>query len=191
MVDLSPKTKKIIAKLGKALSLLAVIALLAWIAVVNPYLTRKEKQRFEAAAASLQTLADEIQTKVGKADDVNVEKSCGRAHMKSEDGPVSCNVMVALSYNPPEYSDANTTLNDVALFIGAPLRRGPLTKEVYFSPNPSDKKPEIIYQNNPKIEPLSCVNTYELYSLDTRPKALVVQLSCGGPARAEHYPLKD
>lgn len=196
MFDLSPKVKKRIRAGLKVFVVLALVGIAAWLLVINPLLIREERKRFDAASESLKQLADEIQTKIGPADEVIKDESCGRANLKSEEGPLGCNTNYSLVFSTKNTDETNLLLQNASEISSNPLRKGPLADGTTFVNNPSANNTQIIYQNIGFINNLSCVTSYE-YRIQpsseelSESHVLKIVVNCGGPAKAEHFPVKD
>jgi len=197
MVEVTPKAKKLLVSTGKVLGCLVVIGLLAWVLVINPYLTRKEKQRFEAAATSLQTLADQIQASIGKAGDVKLEKSCDRANMKSNSSQLVCDRVIKLTNANQTPILATKPMEMVSRSFGSKLMR-----MTYFGVNSSDDDPAVFTTREngntgqayaQKIQSFNDLSCSLNYGHDYRLNSGTFDINtvCTSPARAEHYPLKD
>lgn len=65
MVGLSPKTKLGARRIFVIFLIVLTVIVFLWILIVNPFLNRQEKNRFEAAYAELEALSKEIQNKTG------------------------------------------------------------------------------------------------------------------------------
>jgi hypothetical protein len=192
MINLQPKTKKYLRLAGKILLLLIVAGSLAWFYIINPYLIRQEKQRFESAATELEKLSQQIQTTIDIPVETSKEQSCGRANLKSEEGPLICNTASALEYKISG-EEANQILSKSSVFSNYPLREGPLAKSTQFL-DTAGSSLQVIYQDIGMLYGFSCVTSYEYYPpgvIGNEENTLKVILNCGGPARAEHYPVED
>lgn len=184
MISLEPKTKKTLQLAGKLLLAVIVLSALAWYLVINPYLIRQEKQRFESASVELEKLAQQIQTKIGPAQPVKSDNYCDRPNLKFAKGGLSCDVNIKLVYSNLSYSEAYSRALETSLISSEPLRVGSVSmNEPIFTD--SDKR-QVIFQDTESYGDLSCFIAYE-YSDTT----LIITLSCGGPVRAKLYPMSD
>ncbi len=187
MITLSPKTKKLLRIGLVSLGTVAVAGILAWFTVINPYLTRKEKQRFESAAVELEKLSQEIQTKFGSAAAVRKIKFCDRPNLKFQKGPLSCDVTYELDY-ALSAAESNQLINRSAEIGPGQLRKGYAHMEgTQFIAEYS--KQQAIFQDYKSIEGLKCTLAYIFANKDTS-TVLTLSISCGEPARSKHYPLK-
>jgi hypothetical protein len=187
MINLAPKTKKTLELAGKILLILIVVGSLAWFFIINPYLIRQEKQRFESAAAELEKLSQDINGKLNSDAEMISNHSCGRANLKSEEGPLSCNVSFYSIHKAVDVNEANQILMTVSSLNSNPLRKGPLSDGVTFV-EPSNSLPQIIYQSIGEIHGLSCAHSYEYRPYES---SIKITQNCGGSAIAEHYPVED
>jgi hypothetical protein len=184
MINLAPKTKKYLKLAGKILLLLIVVGSLAWFFIINPYLIRQEKQRFESATAELEKLSQQIQAKIGQSGSVVEDNSCDRPNLKSEKGPLSCDVGYELTYSEVSAEEAFTRIGIVKDISQKPLRIGSVNmKSLTFLEN---SERQTIFQDLSLDTDHSC---FVSYSYDVN--VFSILLSCGGPARAEHYPVED
>lgn len=193
MVDLSPKTKKLLVLAGKVFTVMVLAGVLLWFLVINPLLIRAEKQRFESASAELEKLANQIQQKIGTPILFGGKNSCGRSNLKLDEGPLICNVKYFLEYNTTSVEQSNQLLSTLGSMYDSPLREGPLAKSTVFTDR-AEKSVQIIYQDIGKLSDFSCVQSYEYYptgNAKSDGQQVKIVLNCGGPARAEHYPVED
>lgn len=77
-----------------------------------------EKRNFAKAETILDNLAQQIQDKVGKADEIKKEKSCDRANLKSEKGPFGCDVDISLFYTNKNSVEATEIMRNVSVIGG-------------------------------------------------------------------------
>jgi hypothetical protein len=192
MVDLSTKTKSRLNNVFLGLLILVAVGVLGWFFAVKPILAAQEKKRFEKAAASLQQLADEIQAKIGKADEVIESRSCGYSSAKFSKGNLSCAVRVELNYLGYDLSKSNRALTDVSGLIGSTLYPGAGN---FDTSSFEDMAPaEQSFSQGFEKANLSCKAAY-LYTDSTkfrtaRPdetSGLVISLNCSGSSLAEHF----
>ncbi len=162
-------------------------------------LVYRQKAEFGKAEVQLDKLAVDIEKLVGKPDDIKKEKSCGRAHMKSERGPLVCGITVQMFFRHKSAPEATELMNLVSNSLNKqPLKLlgEPVDNFVHKEEYRGD---QIIDQHFDPIAGLSCGAQYiypVLERLDQsfkplHPENLQIDISCGGPAIAEHYPVKD
>lgn len=189
MFNLDPKTKKLVKLAGKIFLGIVVASTVAWFLVINPYLIAQEKKRFEAASAELDKLAQQIQAKIGAAQEVKAENFCNRPNLKFAKGPLSCYVTNDLMYTAIDELSANNLTNSLKSISDEPLREGAVfMKGTSFDKN--EDRRQFIFQSLPNIYNLSCTNTYS-YSSNQTEKNYIVHISCGSSARSEYFPLQD
>lgn len=194
MVSFSSKTKKLVRLGLKILGLVIIIGTLGWFLIVNPLLIRQEKARFETAAQELEKLSQHIQTN-GEAASANTTRACGYASAKFTRGPRSCGVYLELPYPEVDLSRANQIMEYVRPIIGSRLYADAGNRQqTKFESN--DDYLQSFSQEFYRAG-LLCHVRYK-YTDTTKLKdnsnnktlGLVIRLQCGGPARAEHYPVE-
>jgi hypothetical protein len=197
MVDLSTKTKSRLNNVFLGLLILVAVGVLGWFFAVKPILAAQEKKRFEKAAASLQQLADEIQAKIGKADEVTKEESCGRAHLKNDRGPLLCDTGYKLVFKNKNAADATGTMLQIAKFSSSELRKGndfglvsDEKSEFEFSVRKNGHTGQIFYQDLSDRFSLGCSASYR-HEIEKTIGILTFEISCGNKSLAEHFPLRN
>ena len=191
MFDLSPKAKRYAKKTLKLLPLIVLGLVLGWFLLLKPTLSYFEKKRFESAFSELQIISADIQSKIGPADSVADDSSCGRANMKNTQGPLSCNVGIEIEYVNLNVSEANDILRAIASMHDYELRNGPLTTRTYFEET-DRKSPQIIYQSIDKMSSMGCSISYELRQNieGVNKTSLRIIPHCRKSALDNHYPIR-
>lgn len=191
------KTQKILRYSLYGLVGAGVLGVVGYGLVVRPLQIRSQKQNFDKAEVSLDALAIQIQDKIGKADETKKEKSCDRAHLKSESGPLGCGITVALLYKNSDAVGSNKLMEDVLKLRDGSVRIGSGTAHgsAFVSKN-TQSGTQIFYEDIAADDPITCVISYRYPSaLDqntiTEDDSFALGLSCNGPAMKEFYPLKD
>jgi hypothetical protein len=197
MVDLSTKTKSRLNNVFLGLLILVAVGVLGWFFAVKPILAAQEKKRFEKAAASLQQLADEIQAKIGKADEVTKEESCGRAHLKNDRGPLLCDTGYMLVYNNKGIEEATQMMKEASAISTSPLRRGvgfdaqarELDTMVFYL-RANGKTDQSFFQDLDDRDKLNCTAAYS-HVIDSSIQRFEIDISCGNNSLAEHFLLRN
>lgn len=196
MASSSSKVKNGIRKLFTYLPIVLVVGVGFWFAVIGPYLTRQEKNRFEAAHAELESLAEEIQTKTGPADSVNSNQNCAYASAKFSRGDRSCSINININYPDFTLTKSNEAMLDLVDIKGGKLYPGAgnMNQEKF---EDSEHYRQTFSQQFSSAN-LLCSISYrytDTTKLSVDPgqdvTGMIISLRCGGPARAEHYPLED
>ena len=196
------KTKKFTRdKLLGLFGLVVVTMLAAYVGIYRPLTIREDKERFVEAQASLEELYTQIEGKIGKPDQVKREQSCTYASRKLEKGPLGCGVGIYLLYENKNSQVANELMQKSIVILGSKvferLGRMGLTS---FMPVEQLNGPQSFSQEYKTFSEISCRATY-LYPLfptylsdafkTTLQENFEVDLTCGGSAKAEHFPLKN
>ena len=160
-----------------------------------------EKRNFAKAEASLDSLAQQIQDKVGKADEIKKEKTCSYASRVIGKGPRGCGVRVLLLFKDKDPVISTKVMSEISAGIGTKLydylgRNIPLAFEKYDGRGPSQ---EFSQSSNNSYGAVTCairyvhpvVPLYDKAFADVSSENLQIGLSCSGPARAEYFPLAD
>lgn len=196
MINLPPKTKKYLWFGLRILGVAVVLGIILWFAVISPYLTRKEKLRFEAAATELEKLSQKIQDRSGIASKPSNSKTCNYSSAKFNKGFRSCSLNIKLHYPGYSLEMSNDTLLRSSSIVGGQVYPGPGNQDQdSFVENEGFQQ---VFTQEFKEAGLLCNIKYEyndtsrrLSGLGAHVDGLVVYLHCGGPARAEHYPVEE
>lgn len=158
----------------------------------------QQKQNFNKAEKSLDTLATQIEQTIGKADEVKKTKSCDRPNLKFEKGPLSCDVQVSLLYADSGLEESNQFMISLSRKQVTKLRIGSGgSTDLVFLPKNSISGSQSFYQATSNISGLSCGYSYKYPSgisqedSNTPEKGFLVSISCGGPAVYQFYPLHN
>jgi hypothetical protein len=182
--------------------LLMLIGLVAFIYFVlyRPLAIHQEKKNFEKAEASLNELYEKIVQKIGLPDQKKNNKSCGYSSVVFGRGDLGCAVSISALYENINSDSATLKMKQIATFIGNKLYPGAGTRnqEGFV---PKDRNPvQSFRQDYKKFNDLSCTVSYSYpvyptysYSIFQTEFAenILIELSCGGPAKAEHYPVSN
>lgn len=196
MVGLSPKTKPAARRIFAIVLIILAVIVFLWMLIVNPFLNRQEKNRYEAAYAELESLSKEIQEKIGTAESIETDKSCGYSSAKFSRGHRSCTVRVSLKYPEEGIGAANKFLESISSIKGSRLYPGAGNMEQTMFEDTEDFQQS--FSQSFSSHSLTCRLKYEhtdvkkLRSTFTNSTTgFIVYMSCGGPARAEHYPVDE
>lgn len=177
----------------------AILGVVGYALIIRPLQIRQQKQNFDKAEASLDTLAAQIQQTIGKADQTKKEKSCDRANLLTEKGPLGCDVSFYLLYEDKNASQSTDLMKHTSSIVStSPLDL--LGKPVNaFVPKDVRGGDQTVDQDAINVAGLSCGVQY-IYPVTTKlgqpfkpqvPENLEIVISCSGPAMKEFFPLKD
>jgi hypothetical protein len=197
----APKQKFTLRRILKFALLLGVVILLLYLLVYRPYEVRKDRQRYKQAEASIKVQASSIEKLSRKPDVIEKNESCSYASRKYIQGPLSCNVSVSYVYAITENVEANQIVALVKQSVDSNTRFTKKSGELkILSPLESRSVQEFGIDYSEKTSGLSCILGFEYRHFDTsisRIKSsktdqnLIAEFTCGGPAKAEFYPLED
>lgn len=166
--------------------------------VIRTIQIHTQKQNFAKAEASLDALAKQIEAKVGKPDDIKKEKSCGYASRVYEKGPRGCSISIFLFFSGKDSTQATGLTSQISPLVSNKevQRLGEITHT--FVPFDQYRGDQTLSQAYYDIGSLSCSVQY-VYPVSKKlnqpfePKEsenLQLELSCGGVAMAEFFPVK-
>jgi hypothetical protein len=205
------KTKKPTQKTVKRLSLkkpgqLVVIILLAIVVgllVKQQVRIHQDRQLFKQAEAKTEEIYSQIVETIGEPDKVVREKNCGRASRKFEQGPLSCSINIQLVLYGKDNNRSWALVNEVSKLNESPLRKDFLSKtqSQSFDHYRVSKERQIYFQSLENLKNLVCETSYE-YPVNNKsayydllepeaPENLRIGVTCGGPAKTQHYPLGE
>jgi hypothetical protein len=161
---------------------------------------RQDKKRFEKAEASLDELYAKIVATVGKPDQEKQDKSCAYASREFEKGPLGCAISVSALYENTTFGAANSKMTQITPLISNKVYPGPGEKyQTNFVPL-AENNNQSFAQDYKKFVSISCAVDY-IYpaypSYSSSPfqtkytENFQIELSCGGSAKAEHYPVSN
>lgn len=164
--------------------------------IIRPLQIRSQKQNFDKAEASLDALAVQIQDKIGKADETKKEKTCDRANLLSERGPLGCDVSIHLLYRNRDSVASSELMRTLSSFSTKSLRIGSgVAKGNAFIPVSQQRGEQTFFQDFSILTSPSCSYSYSYpatdRSFDVTGENFDVGVTCGGSAMKEFYPLKD
>lgn len=192
-------SNNITAKILKALLITGIALFALYFFAYQPLQIRKEKQNFAKAETSLDNLAKQIEDKVGKPDQIKKDKSCGYASRVSQRGPRGCSLSIYFIFENKNNITATEFMSSVSKLVGkGELQRLGDKKIKSFVPVDQYRGDQSISQPYINIDELSCSVQYKYPALKVleqplglnSPENLQLELSCGGPAMAEYYPIK-
>jgi hypothetical protein len=180
--------------------IIILLPFLIYFLIVRPLQINHQRNQFKKAEVQLNSLADQIQAKIGKADQAKTEKSCSYQSQAYGKGPRSCNARVSLLYPGKDAAEANRLMQEVSSFGKPDLRnsRGS-SAPLDFSDAVDKRSDQVFYQSIPELSGISCGFQY-IYPVVTRlaspfhPQtidSLELDISCHGSAMAEFYPVQN
>jgi hypothetical protein len=169
--------------------------------ILEPIAVGNERQRFETASAELKKLSTEIESLVGPADEVKQINFCQRPNLKNKRGPLSCVVGMYLLYKDKNDKESTLIMQETAEKIGSPLKYSLGDKDTMeFGENKEAEYREIFSQSYSTNSELSCSVSYThpidsslsgMFRENTPKESLQIDLTCSGPSRTEHYPMRN
>lgn len=174
------------------------LSIAGYFIIYRPYAIYRERKQFKQAEAYVSQLADQIQAKVGKADQVKKENYCQRAHLKNDQGPLSCVTAAYLLYDNRDLTAANTLMSDIATLNNVPLKYSLGNITVTRFSNDLGSGPQAFYQNITSTTGLDCSDGFTYRYLDgpdssLHPKtntSLFIEISCSDWPISELYPVR-
>ncbi len=190
------KTQKILRYSLYGLLGVVVLGFVSYGFVIRPLQIRNQKQSFDKAEASLDTLATQIQQKIGKADEIKKEKTCDRANLLTEKGPLGCDVSIHLLYKNKDSATSSSLMKTIAAFSVKELRIGSgSSKGDAFIPVSMQRGEQTFFLDFSATTKPSCSFSYSYPATDREftvtGENFAVGMTCGGSALKEFYPLKD
>ncbi|MES2971825.1 MAG: hypothetical protein V4702_05890 [Patescibacteria group bacterium] len=190
------KKQKILRYVILPLVTISTLGVLSYVLIVRPMQIRNQKQQFEKAEASLDTLAAQIEQTIGKPDETKKEKTCGRANLKSSQGPLICSIRSYLLFRSKTADSASSlmaqlsTLSNKELRIGSGAARG-----TSFTSSSPQKGEQTFYQDFSLDSEPSCSFSYSYPATDreftVEGENFELGLVCGGKSLSQLYPIKD
>lgn len=189
-VSKTSQIKKLFGFAWKGLLGLIVIGIAGWYLAVKPILASREKARFEKAFTEIQSLAEQIQEKVGKADSVEESKTCGYSSAKFEKGDLYCTIRKDLTYNVSNSLEASQIMTKSSvLFSGNIVPRSGNTNNESFSDN--SKLRQLFSQDLTSIYPV-CDVYYSLpATTQSTANSLNISLKCTDTSIRSHYTITN
>lgn len=196
----NPFGKKLLNSLKKYWFVWIVgIGLVGFFGVYRPVSVYLDKQRFLRAEKEIEEVAEQIQAKIGPADQVKRGASCSYASRKFERGPLSCGVGVHGIYIADDPSSANSILEKVVSIKASTLYPGASQQgATEFKDNKASHVQQSFTQDF-YSSGLLCKIEYvfpaevnlEEYFPENDTRNIRITTRCSGDARAEHFPVTD
>lgn len=180
------------------LLILAGVVLLLYLLVYQPYEVRKDRERYKQAELNLLAIRENVEKATGKAVSSTEIKTCTYASREFTRGPLSCNISIYLGFPGKNYSESTSLMINAARVVRTNLSN-PIngSKENSFVPKEQRRGTQMFTQEFIS-DSLICNVTYSypdsLHNLKdvlNGVDGLEITLTCGGPAKAEFYPLED
>jgi len=178
--------------------------IVSYVFVYSPYSIRQDKERFTKAEASLDEVYNQIVAKVGKPDEVKKDNNCAYANRVYGKGPLSCGTDILFVYSVNNEGSANSILTSVNNMFTGSRQNFSITyvPKIHSFSALKDRKDfqEVNEDLVEKLTKISCYLTYKYASYDNallpisflnNSQNIVVELGCGGPAKAEHFTVKN
>lgn len=164
--------------------------------VIQPLGLRSEKQNYAKAEEKIDSLSEQIQNTIGKADDIKKEKSCGFANTEIGHGELGCSISTILVYKDSDALKSTKLMHKASLLNSSPLydivgRSNSLT----FVQNTNHAGIQSFSQSLPAPHKLNCTIRYSyqasIPSIEPKHEGLTVEQACGGPAMKQYYPINN
>jgi hypothetical protein len=162
------------------------------------YQVRQEKRDFAKAEQTIDSLSQQIEQTIGKPDEAKKNKSCSRPNLKYETGPLSCSVTFNLWYKNQGFENSNNLMEKISKNHAAKIRIGSGSSSgLSFVPKKETNGVQIFYQDIESINKLFCVIGYryptglDQVEPDTNEEGFAVNISCGGPASHQFFPIQE
>ena len=183
------------------IGLLSLIALLliSYFLIIRPIQVRRNHSDFVKAEASLETLSQKIIAQVGQPDQIVRSNECGYASREFGRGARGCGVGISLKYpsSTPQFADESflkaRTVVGTTLYNTFGQTRTNFDKEfIGFKDLDGADSFEQDYKH---VGGLSCGVSYKYgpsqmhTSVKNRVSGFEINLSCGGSAMAEFFPV--
>lgn len=190
------KTQKILRYVIYSLLGLVVAGTLSYVLVIRPLQVRNQKANFDKAEASLDTLAKQIETLIGKPDEIKKEKSCDRANLLSEKGPLVCTVSEYILYRNRNSEESTQFMEKLSGLSKQAIRTGSVsaTNQRFVSAL-TIKGEQTFYQDFDLISGLNCSFSYSYPATQrefiTSGENFEAGIICSADSMSEFYPLND
>lgn len=187
-----PKIKKIL--------IYGVLAVAIIGAAIYIFLIQREKAQFNQAEKEIDALYAQIVEKVGKPDQEKKEKSCGYASRVYGKGPRSCSVSTYMLFENKSNLDSNAMMAIIAESIKITPSDNLAREEVTsFTPYDQHRFNQTFGDDLQSSSKKNCSISFSYPVMPylsapikpTQKENLLISLGCGGPAIAEHYPLRN
>lgn len=177
-----------------------IIAIILTIIGFRFYQIYSEQRDFAKAEQQIDSLAEQIQQSVGKADDIKKDKSCSHASRVYGKGPLGCGVSINLLYKNKGKDGSNEILNIVSKFNNdiptEKLGRKNINQFIDYSGRGDGISFEQSFASYNSHIYCSIAYTFPVIAgpYKTFPDATIndmqINISCGGSTSSKVYPLK-
>lgn len=160
----------------------------------------REKRQFAQAEKEIDALYTQIVEKVGKPDQEKKEKTCGYASRAYGKGPRYCNVRSYVLYSKSNLATSNNKMRELSQIVGSVTKdeRVLEPKDMFYQYESVGSDQNFIQTLKSQTK-LNCSVRYTYPLVESSTSALkptetenlLVSIHCGGPARAEYFPVKD
>ena len=158
------------------------------------------KKNFEKAEASLNELYGKIVAAVGKPDQEKKLNRCSYTSQVFSKGARSCDVIIYGLYEARDADTSTQLMKNISSIVGSSRVkkvRGIIAEDSFVAG--SSMNPHSFGQDHMNISAIDCVGSYS-YPVSNGTNKIFTShsdqnfelvLSCGGPAKAEHYPVSN
>jgi hypothetical protein len=180
------------------LRLFVILLVVFIVGCVGYYLDRidQEKRDFAKAETSIDSVAQAIQAKIGKADEIKKQKSCARTSQEYGEGQLSCDVSLYLLYHNKNAEQSSSMMKDISELQQSPVRIGSAsaTNDNDFNADPDKRGDQIYFQD---FGSKDCGLSYRYPAQEftvfkaTNFTNLQIELSCGKTTIRQLYPMRN
>ncbi len=179
--------------------LLILLAVLVVAAIAyRIYQIQMEKRDFAKAEQSIDSLAQQIEQRIGKPTETRKEKTCDRANMKNAKGPLGCDISLDLLYKKLDVNQANTHFLELTDLSSSQIRVGSgATSGKAFKDPALQRGVQTFYQDLPDFSSLRCglgfsyPSNFENKITTEDENNFIVTISCTGFPTQQLFPLRD
>jgi hypothetical protein len=194
----------LVQKLKDPINLLVLLGGFGAVLVIGylaytPYAAAKERRQYDQAAQKLEELIPQIESLAGKADAIERTKTCDRPNLKYAKGPLNCSVGIYLLYTNSDARTSSEKKDSVSGISSLPIRSTSIdTSDTNFVPKDSVRAQQVFFQDLFSAFGLKCTTSYRYPATDRSKEfgartdeSMDITVNCGGPAKAEHFPIEN
>ena len=198
----NPFGKKLLASFKKYWFVwVASIGLVGFFGIYRPVSVYLDKQRFLQAEKEIEKVAEQIQAKIGPANQVKKDNYCRYASRKFERGPRSCVVQLHFLYENHSLEEINGLLDGASSIFGTKPYDdiGRNTTGKFVPIDDQNRGEQDLSQELSDISGLGCgvqyfypaKASYQATFDSNYQNSLKITAWCSDGAKAEHFPVTD
>lgn len=192
-----PKTKT--SRLTLVLYLVAgLLILAATLSIHQSWQISNDRKLFAQAEQEVKNIHEKIAAGLNRETTSRPESYCLYSSQKYGKGSLSCTVKRTLIFSGVDEIEATELMQRSSGVLSAPLMQRPGPNDLQGKFQDANTSPQFFSQEWGDSEPLSCAISYVYIPRETlhnqirhEPHTLLIEVWCGGSAKAEHYPLRD